>query len=421
MIHSGMFNDTTYSASDFNLAFKSCLSNGVLGRTASNLQIVESANMLISASAGVAWIEGSWLYNDNSYSLTIANADGTLHRIDRIVARQNLTTGENTIVVVKGVNSDVPTAPDLVRDGTYYDLSLATIYIAAGTTAITQSMITDTRYDSTVCGQVYCLATDIDTTTLFAQYDAKLTQLIEDMSESDHVTVTVNSDAVSIQSKPVDITELSAEKPALIYNPTTDNFEAGVGGLSEKDVFAVCTDGITTLGNKSSVITWYMPKAYIPNSVVIMGSYWFYQSLIIDILGGDNLTTVGSYFAQSCTSLTSLSLPALTTVGSLFAQSCTSLTSLSLPALTTTGSNFAQGCPLTHLKVGGANTLTLTSTTCNTYTDWKLPVADMVAFGTALKTATTTTALVFGATYWNALSTAQKAIFTNKNYTVTTG
>ena len=43
----------------------------------------------------------------------------------------------------------------------------------------------------------------------------------------------------------------------------------------------------------------------------------------------------------------------------------------------------------------------------------------MVAFGTALKTATTTTGIKFGATYWNALSTEQKAIFTSKNYTIT--
>jgi hypothetical protein len=35
-----------------------------------------------------------------------------------------------------------------------YELSLAQIYIAAGTTAITNSEITDERGDSTVCGYV---------------------------------------------------------------------------------------------------------------------------------------------------------------------------------------------------------------------------------------------------------------------------
>lgn len=60
------------------------------------------------------------------------------------------------------------------------------------------------------------------------------------------------------------------------------------------------------------------------------------------------------------------------------------------------------------------------SKTGNDYSVWKLPVADMVAFGTALTPATATTALTFGTAYWNALSTEQKAIFTNKNYTVTT-
>jgi len=226
MIHSGMYDDKEYSASDFNLAFKSCLSNGVLGTTAENLQVVFNTNMTIAVKSGVAWIEGSWLYNDNSYTLTIANADGTLHRIDRIVVRQNNSSGENTIVVIKGVSSSSPTAPALVRDGTYYDLSLATIYVAAGTTAITQAMITDTRGDSSVCGYVYALAQKIDTTSLFAQYDAKLTQLIEDMGESEHVDIIVNSDAVSIKGIPID-TVAPTEEMMLIYNPTTGKVEWG--------------------------------------------------------------------------------------------------------------------------------------------------------------------------------------------------
>ena len=215
------------------------------------------------------------------------------------------------------------------------------------------------------------------------------------------------------------------------------------GGLTEADVFAICEAGVTTLGNQITTISWYMSRAYIPSSVISMGSNWFREAIATyEINGGEHLTTAGTYFAYNCTALTTLSLPALTTARSHFAQSCTSLTTISLPALTTADTSFAQSCtalttislpvlttagtyfacncPLTHLVVGGANTLTLTSTSNNTYTAWKLPVADMVAFGTALTRATATTTLTFGATYWNALTAAQKAIFTNKNYTVTT-
>ena len=192
------------------------------------------------------------------------------------------------------------------------------------------------------------------------------------------------------------------------------------GGLTYADVFAVCNEGVTTLPSLGTASIWGMGKAYIPASVTSMGDNWFYSSLVGLITGGGNLTTAGNNFAASCTILPSLSLPALTTAGAGFAYGCTTLPSLSLPALTTAGYNFVFGCPLTHLQVGGANTLTLTSATNNNYKAWKLPVTDMVAFGTALKTAATATALVFGTTYWNALSAAQKAIFTNKNYTVTT-
>ena len=196
-----------------------------------------------------------------------------------------------------------------------------------------------------------------------------------------------------------------------------ENGVASSVGLTENDVFAVCNEGVTTLPSLRTVSIWSMGKAYIPASVTSMGDNWFYNSLVRLITGGGNLTTAGNSLAYNCPTLTSLSLPALTTAGAAFAQDCPTLTSLSLPALTPAGNSLAYNCPLTHLVVGGANTLTLESATS---TAWKLPVADMVAFGTALKPAATTTTLAFGATYWNALSAAQKAIFTSKNYTITT-
>ena len=133
------------------------------------------------------------------------------------------------------------------------------------------------------------------------------------------------------------------------------------------------------------------------------------------------LGSCGDHFADGNNQITTLSLPSLASCGGHLACGSTSLTTLLLPSLKYAGLRLAGFCTaLTHLVVGGANTLTLTSTSNNNWGEWKLPVADMVALGTALKPAATTTALVFGTTYWNALSAAQKAIFTNKNYTITT-
>ena len=173
---------------------------------------------------------------------------------------------------------------------------------------------------------------------------------------------------------------------------------SGGDGLTEEYIYAICNDGITTLGSKSTTISWYMNRAYIPSSITSIGNYWFYNAPIVTISGCSGLRVVGTYFASGCTALTSLSCPKLISINAYFAYNC----------------------PLTHLEIALSGVF-IESKTGNDYSAWKLPVADMVAFGNAITVPTVLpTTLTFGATYWNALSAEQKAIFTNKQYTIAT-
>lgn len=173
---------------------------------------------------------------------------------------------------------------------------------------------------------------------------------------------------------------------------------SGGDGLTEEYIYAICNDGIKTLGSKSTTISWYMNRAYIPSSITSIGSYWFYNAPIVTISGCSGLSAVGIYFASGCTALTSLSCPKLMSIDAYFAYNC----------------------PLTHLEIELSGVY-IESKTGNDYSAWKLPVADMVAFGNAITVPTLLpTTLTFGATYWNALSAEQKAIFTNKKYTIAT-
>ncbi len=199
----------------------------------------------------------------------------------------------------------------------------------------------------------------------------------------------------------------------------------------------------TTLGSYCFQNTTALITASLPNATTL-GDYCFNNATSLTTISLPNVTTLGVYCFQNATSLTTASLPNATTLGSYCFYGATSLTTASLPNATTLGSYcfqnatslitidiskaisigyyFCYNAPLTNLTVTStANSITLvgTSANVNNYSAWKLPVADMVAFGTALKTATTTTGIKFGATYWNALSAAQKAIFTSKNYTIT--
>lgn len=145
-------------------------------------------SMAVTVSDGVGWIadvgkDGIVWWNDSEakgnakLQLTVDAADSTLNRIDRVIVEWKTTTYADLpeIKILKGTATSTATAPALTNNSTLRQLSLARISIAAGTTAITPSMITDERLDSTVCGLV-TESISIDTTTIQAQFSALLSE-----------------------------------------------------------------------------------------------------------------------------------------------------------------------------------------------------------------------------------------------------
>lgn len=127
---------------------------------------------------GVVWWNDSESVNGSKLQLAIDAADGVLNRIDRVIVEWKTTNyvDRPEIKVLKGTASSQAAAPALTNNGTLRQISLAQISVAAGTTAITASMITDERQDTEVCG----LVTDglsIDTSVINAQFSELLEQL----------------------------------------------------------------------------------------------------------------------------------------------------------------------------------------------------------------------------------------------------
>lgn len=141
-----------------------------------DLSIIPGNGMAITLPAGKAWINGYYYRNDAAISLPIANADGVLHRKDTIVLRWDVNERNITAQVLQGSFASNPVAPTIVRDVEQYDLKIAEISIPAGTTAITQALITDTRLDTEVCGIVTGVINQVDTTTFYNQIAADLAQ-----------------------------------------------------------------------------------------------------------------------------------------------------------------------------------------------------------------------------------------------------
>lgn len=164
--------DRAFDANDFSKYFGTLIKNGIFPNPSSNFQIQgDQNNMSVKAEPGLAWIEGHLRYDDSVFILNIDPADSTLDRIDRVVLR--LDTLERCIkwVVKKGELSGRPVAKTLQRDADAYEIALADITINHGATKVTQTMITDLRMNTELCGWVTGTVTQIDTTTLFNQME----------------------------------------------------------------------------------------------------------------------------------------------------------------------------------------------------------------------------------------------------------
>lgn len=141
------------------------------GVYSSELGVMAGTAMDIVVPVGRAWIEGYLYRNDSPLTLAITNADSALHRRDSVIVRLNMTERTITSMVLTGTYSTDPVAPAVTRTADIYDLKIAEVYVAAGTTKITQSMIKDTRLDNSVCGITVSAVQYIPTADFLAQMD----------------------------------------------------------------------------------------------------------------------------------------------------------------------------------------------------------------------------------------------------------
>lgn len=163
--------DRVYKAEDWAWYFSTFITNGVFPDPSTGLQVLADSAMTVSVQPGFGFIKGYAFRNTDAYSLTLDNADGSLNRIDRIVLRWDLANRLMELAVLKGTSSAEAVAPELTRTADKWELALADVAITKGLTTISQSNITDRRYDSALCGICAGMITQIDASTLTAQFD----------------------------------------------------------------------------------------------------------------------------------------------------------------------------------------------------------------------------------------------------------
>ena len=164
--------DRVYLAEQFAAYFASFIGNGVFGSSMQQLEVTANNDMTTNVLSGQAWINGWWYRNTDVYTLSHSVADGILSRIDIVVLRWDHSARDMYLAVIEGTPSANPIKPPIVRNADYYDLQLCEVSIPAGSIRITQAQITDTRLDNSVCGLVTGVVDQIDTTTLFNQFES---------------------------------------------------------------------------------------------------------------------------------------------------------------------------------------------------------------------------------------------------------
>ena len=161
-------------SSDFLAMFISrIISDGVLGQPGDCFQVLAGEGMRLGVRPGFAVIQGRFAVDWNMASVTVPEAPKMHRRIDRVVLRANYLERMCELVVKAGEPAASPVPPELLQpeSGDYYELCLATVLVGQNQTVITQANITDTRYDSSVCGVVTQVIDHLDTAVFFAQLD----------------------------------------------------------------------------------------------------------------------------------------------------------------------------------------------------------------------------------------------------------
>lgn len=182
----------------------------------------------------------------------------------------------------------------------------------------------------------------------------------------------------------------------------------------------VNTNNIISIGGNAFQNCTSLTTISLPDSLTSIGGSAFYGcGALTTISLPDSLTRIGDRVFQDCTSLTTINLPnSLASIGGGVFQSCSSLTSISLPdSLTSIGSGVFYSClSLENVTIENGfncNNLDLSSSTrysVETMVSWFEALADRTGLGSFK--------LTIGATNLKKLTAEQKAIATNKNWTL---
>lgn len=172
--------DRTYNADSFEEWMKPFFKTGVFE---GELQVIANIGMTVIVTAGHANLNGKPAFFKSANTLELSVASGVYGRYDTIVIRRNNTERYISLEVVTGTPGSNPKPTPPTRTADIYEIVLAQIYVGVGVQSITQSAITDTRMNSTLCGYVASTVEEIDFNQIYEQYAAWVAEKESDIDD----------------------------------------------------------------------------------------------------------------------------------------------------------------------------------------------------------------------------------------------
>ena len=181
----GFFNsvngDRKYNADQMSEYFDGLVSDGVYESVGGALQVLAGDGMTVKVQTGRAIIGSKWIKNDAVLNLTINTAHVTLNRYTAVILRLDRTNRTLEITTKDGENATNPIKPSLTDSAAVVEKCLAYVYVSKGVTTITQSNIEDVRANTNECGWVTGIVKQVDTSTLFLQWQNAYEQYFAEM------------------------------------------------------------------------------------------------------------------------------------------------------------------------------------------------------------------------------------------------
>lgn len=231
-IKTGDTYDRVYNSEDMTSYLDKIVGSGVFPNPSTQLQVRAASDMNIVVGAGQGWINGHKMISTTDLPLTVPQSDVVLNRIDIVIFYVDFNTREMGIELKKGTLATTPTAPALVRNTTRYEMCLAQIKVDKQVTAITNAMITDTRGNSNLCGYVQGLIQQVDTTTLFQQWQDGFDEWFSEVKETLSTSTLIRRFEGTYTTQSASESSFDVLNYVPQYNYLLDVLEVRINGLS---------------------------------------------------------------------------------------------------------------------------------------------------------------------------------------------